>query len=117
MLSIIRIKMEEKQYRELVSLAFKTIENAFDAVDPDLAECVFSQGALTVTFSDRTKLILSQQPSVRQIWVAAASKGIAYHFNYDTKNQQWFDDKGTGVELFQFVKKIVLESGKVGLAI
>ena len=59
------LKMTEKEYRELTSAAFKTVEKAFDSVDPDVAEFSLSQGAVTVQFADGTKLILSQQPSVR----------------------------------------------------
>ena len=105
--------MEEKEYRELVKTAFDKIGNAFDDVDPDLAEYTFSQGAITVQFADQSKLILSQQPSVRQIWVAAASKGVAYHFNYS--QGLWMDDKGLNLELLGYVKSLVQEIAQVSL--
>lgn len=105
--------MEEKEYREIVAKVFKKIENGFDSVDPDLAECVFSQGALVITFADRSKLILSQQPSVRQVWLAAAAKGIAYHFNFNPSAQTWNDDKGLGIELMSFVAKTVSEAANI----
>lgn len=107
--------MDEKTYRELTSSAFKRIEKAFDDIDPDLAEFSFSQGAATVQFSDGSKLILSQQPSVRQIWVAAASFGVALHFDY--VNGQWIDDKSKSTELNQFVSKVVLEKASIELKI
>jgi frataxin-like iron-binding protein CyaY len=50
---------------------------------------------------------------VRQIWLAAASKGIAYHFNYDSG--RWLDDKGKGVELLGELKKLVQEAAGVSL--
>lgn len=101
--------MEEKEYRAKVQEIFQKLEKAFDTVDPDLAELVNSQGALSVTYSNGSKLILSQQPTVRQIWVAAASRGIAHHFNYDQKLSKWLDDKSRGIEIIDFVKSITKE--------
>lgn len=107
--------MIEKEYRALVDVSFKKLEKAFDGIDPDLAEFEFSQGSITIQFADRTKCILSTQPSVSQVWVAAASKGIAHHFNYDASKGAWFDDKGKGVELIAFVKNLVKEISGVAL--
>lgn len=101
--------MEEKEYRRLVDETFRTIERAFDEIDPDLAEFELSQGAVTIRFANGTKCILSTQPSVRQIWLAAAAKGIAYHFNYEAATTRWTDDKGKGVELKSYVKDLVRE--------
>jgi CyaY protein len=107
--------MEEKQYRQLVDDAFHRISIAFDAIDPDLAECEYSQGAVSISFANRTKCILSTQPSVRQVWLAAASLGIAHHFNYSESEKKWLDDKGKGVELISFVQKVVKDAAGVDL--
>ena len=107
--------MEEKEYRQLVDKAFKKLEVAFDGVDPDMAEFEFSQGSITILFADESRCILSTQPSVCQIWVAAASKGIAHHFNYDVGKQNWQDDKGKNVELLSFVKNLVGEKTGIQL--
>ncbi|MBI3554751.1 MAG: iron donor protein CyaY [Deltaproteobacteria bacterium] len=107
--------MEEKEYRQVVDQTFKTIERAFDGVDPDVAEFEFSQGAVTILFSDKSRCILSTQPSVRQIWLAAASRGIAHHFDYNGKTSQWVDDKGKGVELTSYLRSLVRESVGVEL--
>lgn len=107
--------MEEKEYRELVSREFKKIEKAFDDVDPDQAEFDLAQGAATIVFPDGMKLILSQQPSVRQIWVAAATKGVAHHFGYDATAEKWMDDKGKGIELLAFVGEMVRDAAGIAL--
>lgn len=109
--------MEEKEYRNLVEKAFKTLERAFDAVDPDIAEFELAQGAVTILFKDKTKCILSTQPSVRQIWLAAASLGVAHHFNYDQKTSHWLDDKGQGVELLSYVRTLVRDTVSIDLRI
>ncbi len=107
--------LEEKEYRELVTNEFKKIEKAFDDVDPDEAEFDLAQGAVTIAFSDGARLILSQQPSVRQIWVAAATKGVAHHFDYDATKGTWMDDKGQGLELLAFVRGMVQEATGISL--
>jgi CyaY protein len=107
--------MEEKEYRQLVDRTFSALQRAFDDVDPDDAEYEYSQGAVTITFKDASRCILSTQPSVRQIWLAAASRGVAHHFNYDPSNGRWMDDKGKGVELLAYVKGLVRETTGVDL--
>jgi len=109
--------MDETQYRRRVEAAFKRIGAAFDDVDPDVAEYEYAQGAVSVTFSDRSKLILSQQPAVRQIWIAAASRGRAFHLSFDASDGQWKDDKGEGVELYAFVRELTREKAAVELTL
>jgi frataxin-like iron-binding protein CyaY len=70
---------------------------------------------LTVTSADRSRLIISSQPSVRQIWLALAARGIAHHFNYLSEKDQWMDDKGKDIELLGFLKQFFKESAKLDL--
>lgn len=101
--------LTEIEYRKLIQDLFKKIFAAFDAVDPDLVECEDSNGAVTLQFADGSKCILSTQPSVRQLWVAVAAKGIAVHFNYDPSTNTWIDDKNQGLEFNKFLIKLVFE--------
>ncbi len=89
------------------------VERAFDDVDPDVAECSVQFGALSIVFPNGQKCILSSQPSVQQLWMAVASKGIAHHFNYDRPSGEWRDDKGQGIEPLAFLHAFLKES--VGL--
>jgi frataxin-like iron-binding protein CyaY len=59
--------MDEKKYRLVLNATLQKVEKAFDQVDPDLAECSISQGALTIQFASGAKCILSGQPSVRRL--------------------------------------------------
>lgn len=99
--------MEEKDYRKKVNEAFERIVAAFDEVDPDIVEAELSQGALTLTSRARTKTVLSAQPSVRQIWLAAAAQGIAAHFDWHEASGTWRDDKAKGYELYSFLSEII----------
>lgn len=102
--------LSEPEYRELIQRTLNRIEAAFESVDPDVAECEQSHGAMTITFSDGSRCILSAQPSVRQLWLALAARGTAYHFNYDEAAGVWRDDKGRDVELISFLEKYLSEA-------
>jgi CyaY protein len=94
--------MDEKTYRLLVDATLKHIDAAFEPVDPDLAECSLSQGALTIVFPGGLRAIVSPQPPVRQMWLAFRDRG--YHFNWD--GERWLDDKGEGLDLYGVVAEI-----------
>lgn len=96
--------MTEKEYRQKVKEVYARVEEAFDAVDPDLVEVEVGMGTL-VLLSKGRKTILSTQPSVRQIWLAVAALGIAVHFDWDEKSGTWLDDKGQGHELYTFLSR------------
>jgi len=107
--------MQETEFRALLSQLFQRIEKPFDAVDPDQAECEVQFGALTILLPNRTKVILSAQPSVQQLWMAIASRGVAFHFDYHPEKKQWLDDKGQGIEVLSFLKKVLLEDARLEL--
>lgn len=109
--------MEEKEYRRLADSLFKRIGAAFDEIDPDVAECDYSQGAVTIGFADGSKCILSTQPSVRQIWLAAASRGVGLHFGYEGASGTWKDDKGRGIELVSYLSLLIRDMAHVTIEI
>jgi len=109
--------MTEVEYRKLIQGTFGVIEAAFENVDPDIAECDVSQGAMTIRLADGSKCILSAQPSVRQLWMAVAAKGTAYHFNYESSSGKWMDDKGRSIEALSFLRTYLREATGVDLAI
>lgn len=99
--------MTEIQFRRIMQTTLDAIEKEFENVDPDIAECEQSLGSMTITFADRSRCILSAQPSVRQLWLALAAKGTAHHFNWD--GAKWIDDKGKGIELLSFLESYFRE--------
>lgn len=107
----------EAEFRKRIQLVFDRVERALNDVDPDIAECEQAMGSLTITFADRSRCILSTQPSVQQLWLALASRGTAYHFNYDEASGQWRDDKGKNVELISFLEKTIQEVTGLGIHI
>lgn len=107
--------MEESRYRQLVDAVFARIDRAFESVDPDLAESTISQGALTILFHEKLRLIISPQTPVRQIWVAFRDR--AWHLDLDPVTGQWKDDRGLGIELYSLVESLTLEQTGVAIVI
>jgi CyaY protein len=107
--------MDESQYRRLIDETFKTIDAAFENVDPDKAESVVAQGTLTILFGDGRRCILSPQTPVRQLWVAFRDR--AWHMDFHPERAVWLDDRGQGVELRQLVQDISREAGDVSVSI
>ena len=68
--------MEEKRYRQLVADTYKTLEKAFDTVDPDVVELTRAGDVITLLFADGMRCILSPQPPLRQLWVAARASAV-----------------------------------------
>ena len=107
--------MTESEFRALAKTAYDRVEAQFDDVDPDVVECEVAQGALTLVLADGAKWVLSQQPPVRQLWLAVASIGRAFHFDYDAGKGHWMDDKGEGIELMAYLAQVLDEEAGVKL--
>jgi CyaY protein len=107
--------MDEKIYRKLLDETYDRVDRAFADVDPDLAEVTVAQGALTVLFNQKQKLMLTPQPSVRQLWVAFKDRG--WHFDWDEAKRAWMDDRKLGIELQKLIEETTRESAAVDLKI
>ena len=107
--------MDESSYRRLIDDTFKVIDNAFEDVDPDLAESSYSQGTLTIVFADGRRCILSPQTPVRQLWVAF--KDRAWHLDRDVAKGKWLDDRGQGIELYRLVEDVTREASGLSIKV
>lgn len=105
--------LDEKTYRRLLDDTFARIDRAFEDVDPDLAESNVSQGALTVTMRGSQRLILSPQPSPRQLWVAFRDR--AWHFDWNEARACWLDDRGQDIEALGLVAELTQSAAGVSL--
>ncbi len=107
--------MDEKRYRHLLDETFAQVDRAFEAVDPDVAEVSIGQGSLTIAFFEKQRLMLTPQPSPRQLWVAFRDR--AWHFDWDEARGAWLDDRGQGIELLSLIERTTLEVAKVPVQI
>jgi iron donor protein CyaY len=107
--------MDEKTYRKLLDETYARIDRAFEDVDPDLAEVDVSQGTLTITFGEKLRLMLTPQPSPRQLWVAFRDR--AWHFDWDAGRAAWLDDRGQGVDLIGLIEETTRQTAGVAVNI
>ncbi|HXT95021.1 MAG TPA: iron donor protein CyaY [Polyangia bacterium] len=107
--------MDEKRYRHLLDETFARVDRAFETVDPDLAEVSVAQGTLTITFFEKQRLMLTPQPSPRQLW--AAFRDRAWHFDWNEARAAWLDDRGLGIDLLTLVEQTTREVANVTVQI
>jgi CyaY protein len=103
--------MDESSYQKLADQAFRAIGDAFEDVDPELADCEIAGDVVTITLPGKKRCIVNTQRPTRQIWLAASSRG--WHFSYDEAGRRWLDDKGRGEELFATIARVVKEGAGV----
>ena len=107
--------IDEKTYRQLLDQTFARIDAAFADVDPDLAEVSLSLGTVTITYPGNQRMMLTPQPSPRQLWVAFRDR--AWHFDYDQAQSRWMDDRGQGIEVSTLIEETTRDMAAVTVKI
>ncbi|WP_062269243.1 iron donor protein CyaY [Endozoicomonas arenosclerae] len=97
--------MNESQYHDLLDDLMVAIEDAIEDAELDI-DFETAAGILTLTCEDGTKVILSRQTPVLQLWLAAKSGG--FHFDYDAGKEQWIADSN-GEEFMQALNRCLSE--------
>lgn len=90
--------MTDAQYLDLAESALAAIERGCDQINENTDADIDNQrvgGMITLTFANRSQVVVNLQPPLHEIWLAARTGG--YHFRHD--GQHWVDTKG-GDELF-----------------
>ncbi len=73
--------MDESEFSMLAENLFESLDQALETCGADL-DVEISSGLLTITCeATGTQIIISRQPAMAQIWMAAKSGG--FHFNHD----------------------------------
>ncbi len=81
----LNIESDERRYNSQVDTLLMVIEDRLDDLDDDI-DVDGANGQLTLTFSDRSQMVISRQPAQQEIWVAAKSGGFHLKWN----NDHWF---------------------------
>ncbi|MBT2300534.1 iron donor protein CyaY [Variovorax paradoxus] len=90
--------MTDPEYMDRAEAALAAIERSCDRINDATDADIDNQrvgGMITITFRNRSQLIVNLQPPLHEIWLAAKSGG--YHYRHDGRS--WVDTK-TGEELF-----------------
>lgn len=99
--------MTDLQYQDLAERVLQAIESACDRINDATDADVDNQrtgGMVTLTFSNRSQIIINLQKPLQEIWMAAKAGGFHYKFN----NAQWQDTKD-GSEFFANLSRYASE--------
>lgn len=84
--------MTDLEYQNLAERALKAIELACDRINDETEADIDNQrtgGMITLTFSNRSQIIINLQKPLQEIWMAAKAGGFHYKFN----GTHWIDTK------------------------
>ena len=102
--------MNEADFHELVDDVLFAIEETVEASDLDI-DYENSNGMLTLTCEvNGSQIILSRQPAIREIWVAAKSGGFHFDLNINGSVQVW-QNTVSKESLSDFLSQLFLSQG------
>ena len=78
--------MNETNFNRNLDTLMMAIEDAIEEAELDI-DYETAAGILTLTCPNQTKIILSRQTPLLQLWLAAKSGG--FHFDFDTDKSTW----------------------------
>ncbi|MFB9888008.1 iron donor protein CyaY [Balneatrix alpica] len=81
--------MTESEFHDQVDATLEAIEAVLDDASTDL-DVSLNGGVLTIICENGSRLILTRQTPVKQLWLATKADGI--HFDWD--GEQWRDGQG-----------------------
>ena len=84
--------MTDLEYLDHAERALNAVELACDRINDETDADVDNQrtgGMITLTFANRSQIIINLQKPLQEIWMAAKSGGFHYKFN----GTQWSDTK------------------------
>ena len=87
--------MTDLEYQDLAERALQAVEAACDRINDETDADIDNQrtgGMVTLTFSNRSQIIINLQKPLQEIWMAAKAGG--FHYKFD--GAQWIDTKGNG---------------------
>ena len=106
--------MTDLEFLDRAEAALKAIETACDRINETTDADVDNQrtgGLVTITFANRSQIVVNLQKPLHEIWMAARSGG--YHYKWD--GAAWRDTKGAG-ELFGQLSHCASEQAGLALS-
>ena len=93
--------MNDSEFHRMCDGLWSTIEERLDDWDGDSdIDCEINGGVLSLSFENRSKIIINRQEPLHQVWLATKSGG--YHFNL--KGEQWICDR-SGAEFWALLEE------------
>lgn len=105
--------MTDIEFQNLAEAALRAIELACDRINETTDVDLDNQrtgSMVTLTFSDRSQIVVNLQKPLHEIWLAARKGG--FHFKWN--GVSWQDTKGAG-ELFDMLQRFASEQARTPL--
>ena len=104
---ICTILMTDTDYLDRAEALLRAVELACDRINDESDADIDNQrvgGMITLTFANRSQIIINLQKPLQEVWLAARAGG--FHYRHD--GQAWVDTKGQG-EFFATLSRYASE--------
>jgi CyaY protein len=105
--------MTDTEYLDRAEALLRAIELACDRLNDQTDADIDNQrvgGMITLTFSNRSQIIINLQKPLQEVWMAARAGGFHYRFD----GTAWQDTKGQG-EFFNHLNRYAGEQSGLAL--
>jgi len=99
--------MTDTEYQDRAEALLRAVELTCDRINDDTDADIDNQrvgGMITLTFANRSQIIINLQKPLHEVWMAARAGG--FHYKHDGK--VWMDTKGQG-EFFAHLSRCATE--------
>ena len=103
--------MTDLEYMDRAEAVLQAIELACDRINDESDADIDNQrvgGMITLTFANRSQIVINLQKPLQEIWLAARSGG--YHYQFD--GSQWQDTKGQGEFFAHLTREASAQAGQ-----
>lgn len=102
--------MTDLEYLDRAEAVLKAIELTCDRLNDETDADIDNQrvgGMITITFANRSQIVINLQKPLHEIWLAARSGG--YHYRFD--GTHWVDTKGAGEFFVHLTREASAQAG------
>jgi len=106
--------MTDTEYQDRAEALLKAVELACDRLNEATDADIDNQrvgGMITLTFANRSQIIINLQKPLHEVWLAARAGG--FHYKFD--GTAWVDTKGNG-EFFANLSRYASEQAGLALS-
>jgi len=99
--------MTDLEYQDRAEALLRAIELACDRINDETDADIDNQrvgGMITLTFGNRSQIVINLQKPLHEVWLAARAGG--FHYKHD--GRAWIDTKGNG-EFFENLTRYASE--------
>ncbi|MEO7127855.1 MAG: iron donor protein CyaY [Rhodoferax sp.] len=103
--------MTDSPFMDLAEALLKKVESGCDRINDETGVDIDNQragGMITITFANRSQIVVNLQRPLREIWLAARSGG--HHYPFD--GRQWLDTRSTGELLADLSRTASEQAGR-----